>query len=275
MSTAMRNSRDSSSGKISDGVSIIIPNWNHEYTLPRAVDSALNAIAKLSEQSIPGEIIIVDDNSRDGSRSLLRQLEAAYYHNGLKVLLLDEQQGASNARNQGLKIRAFSYVVFLDADNELVPENTYQFYRSICATNASVVFGNIIVKEEGAPKFIFSNESIQEKIFNRNYLDTMALFNGSDLEALGGFKDTEKMKAHEDWELYLHMIASGLELVFVPLLFGYYHNLPLSHVSNRRCKQSIEARNEYIGRVYNQLEIRQFQKFNSRRLRFHPDVGYL
>ena len=58
------------------GVTIAIPNWNHEVLLPRSVLSALRTVAILREQGVPAEVLVIDDFSRDGSLTLLRQLEA-------------------------------------------------------------------------------------------------------------------------------------------------------------------------------------------------------
>src|SRR5580693_4588580 len=104
------------------GVTIAIPNWNHELLLPRALASALRAVALLREEGMHGEVLVIDDHSRDGSRSLLRKLEALHFADGLRVLALAAHSGLAVCRNQALLNARFPYVLFLNADNELIPE---------------------------------------------------------------------------------------------------------------------------------------------------------
>src|SRR5690349_16922567 len=84
------------------GVTIAIPNWNHEYVLPRAVASGLQAVQVLRGHDVPAEVLVIDDQSRDGSLTLLRQLEALLYDRGLRVLAFRHNGGLSMARNRAL-----------------------------------------------------------------------------------------------------------------------------------------------------------------------------
>ena len=68
------------------GVTIAIPNWNHEILLPRSIASALRAVDLLRNEGVPAEVLVIDDASRDGSQTLLRQLEALYSKAGLRCL---------------------------------------------------------------------------------------------------------------------------------------------------------------------------------------------
>src|SRR5690348_3532366 len=97
-----------------NGVTIAIPNWNHEVLLPRSILSALRAIALLREQGIAGEVLVIDDFSRDGSPTLLRQLEALYCRFNLRVLAFGANAGLAASRNQALTHARFRYVAFLD-----------------------------------------------------------------------------------------------------------------------------------------------------------------
>src|SRR5437763_6811243 len=122
-----------------DGATLIIPNWNHELVLPRAVRSGRRAGEELRPHGLHVEVLIVDDASRDGSPVLLRQLEALYFEQGVRVLAQPQNAGPSAARNLALTNATYRYVVFMDADNEVLPENVIHFYRSIRATEAAVV----------------------------------------------------------------------------------------------------------------------------------------
>jgi glycosyltransferase involved in cell wall biosynthesis len=90
---------------------VVIPCYNKADTLERAVLSAL-------EQSHAAEIIIVDNNSSDGSTDIARRLEADQE----KIRFVTcEQQGVAHARNYGCDRARTRYVCCLDADDEMLP----------------------------------------------------------------------------------------------------------------------------------------------------------
>lgn len=87
--------------------SVIIPAYNAENTIVRAIDSVLN-------QSYPEyEIIIVDDASKDDTVSLITKIY------GDKVTLIQKigNGGSSIARNTGMDAAKGNYIAFLDADD--------------------------------------------------------------------------------------------------------------------------------------------------------------
>ena len=83
--------------------SVIITSHNQREFIKEAVDSALSLCHK------PAEIIVVDDGSRDGSPDILRQ-----YGDAIRLVCLEENQGASAAINQGVRQATGDYLVFLD-----------------------------------------------------------------------------------------------------------------------------------------------------------------
>src|SRR5262245_34268050 len=75
------------------GVTIVIPNCNHDFVLPRSIKAALLAAKDLGRHGVPAEILVIDDGSRDGSLTLLRKLEALYCEQGLQVVALSSNSG--------------------------------------------------------------------------------------------------------------------------------------------------------------------------------------
>lgn len=255
-----------------EGVTIAIPNWNHEYFLPRSINSALCSLKALAHHGVAGEVLVIDDCSRDGSLTLLRQFEALHFDDGLRVCALSKNGGLGAARNQALQSARFRYMAFLDADNELTPENLYHFYRAIKQTESVAVFGNLICPTEGGMRLL-SNQSFQTRIFSGNYIDACALFDRVQTTDRGGYQTGQLLHGHDDWELYLHMASQGRRIVFVPLVFGIYYDLP-----NSLIKEATQRGYEVVARVhrmFNQLEIRDRMPHNTRHLRYHPDIGYL
>ena len=89
-------------------ISVIIPVYNAESFLPRALDSLLQG----SYENI--ELICVNDGSRDGSLALLR----SYAEKDQRVKVFDYPNGGvSVARNKGLDEARGDYITFVDADD--------------------------------------------------------------------------------------------------------------------------------------------------------------
>lgn len=259
----------------SNGVSVVIPNWNHELLLGRSVGSALKAVGQLRAAGVPAEVLVVDDASRDGSVTLLRQLEALYAEAGLRVILKPENSGMpAVARNQALRWANYRYVLFLDADNEVIPENVLLFYRSIVATQAALVYGNIFVVTSPCtpPERLVSHESFQDKILEANYIDTMAFLDRAQVADLGGLLADSRVIGREDWELNLHLAMNGRLVVYVPVVIGYYYTVELSTIDEHKDDRS---HLRFLKRAFNQLNLRQGHLLRTRHRRYHPDLGYI
>src|SRR5215208_5330141 len=90
-------------------VSVVIPCYNQAHFLGEAIESVL-------AQSYPHfEIVVIDDGSTDTTS------EVAGRYPGVRCIRQDNQ-GLSAARNTGLRRSEGEYVVFLDADDRLLPE---------------------------------------------------------------------------------------------------------------------------------------------------------
>ena len=64
-------------------------------------------------------------------------------------------------------------------------------------------------------------------------------------------------------------------LVFVPVVFGIYYEMPESRIKEARTEARLLERQAYIERVFDQLGIRRDQPLRTLHLRYHPDVGYI
>ena len=88
-------------------VSVIIPAYNREDTIVRAIDSVL----KQTYQNI--EVIIVDDCSTDNTEMAVKSI----HDNRLSYYKLNKNSGACVARNEGVKISKGTIVAFQDSDD--------------------------------------------------------------------------------------------------------------------------------------------------------------
>lgn len=94
-------------------LSVIVPTWNSGHLLERSLGSVLMQMAD------DCELIVVDDGSSDDTPARLETIAAAHPQ-GFRWLR-QENAGAAAARNAGLRASHGSHVLFLDADDELLP----------------------------------------------------------------------------------------------------------------------------------------------------------
>lgn len=98
-------------------ISVIIPAYNAESNLERAVNSVL----RNRDRDTDIEIIIIDDGSTDRTPSICNRLS----QEGNVHVIHTENQGASSARNRGLRIAKGDYIGFVDSD-DWVEEDMYR-----------------------------------------------------------------------------------------------------------------------------------------------------
>lgn len=253
------------------GVTVAIPNWNHELLLPRSISSALAAVRIFRSEGVPAETLVIDDCSRDGSLTLLRQLEALHYQDGLRVLARSSNGGLAAARNLALEHARHRYIVFMDADNELLPDTMPLFRRALVETGAAMAYGNLIVShvKAGNACGILNNESFQTRMFQGNYIDAFSMVDRWQLLDVNGF--SASLPVVEDYEMWLHLASNGRRLLFVPLVFGYYYMMPNSMITQIEDRVSQPR----VERVFDQLGVRSQLPLPTLHLRYHPAIGYV
>lgn len=108
-------------------ISVIIPAYNYAHFLPRTLGSVLG-------QSIdaPVEVIIVDDGSTDDTAKV-----AASFGNRVRYIY-QHNQGHSAARNTGIAHASGEALVFLDADDLILPGALQSQWDTLCARGADM-----------------------------------------------------------------------------------------------------------------------------------------
>ncbi len=97
-------------------VSVIVPTYNERDNIEELVARLSKA---LSEAGVTYEIVIVDDNSPDGTAELARSLSRNY---PIKVVVRPGRLGLSSAVLEGMKVSRGEYLVVMDADLQHPPE---------------------------------------------------------------------------------------------------------------------------------------------------------
>ena len=265
--------------KTESGVTIFVPNWNHRPYLPRSLRSALDAMGSLQEAGYSGELLVIDDASRDGSQKFLRTVAALYEDAPLRAVFLERNLGLPRLRNLAMRMARYRYVCMLDADNELVADNLPLFVQSAAQTGAALVHGLLLDKREGRMTGIRSDYVASMRLTAGNYIDAFALVDAMKLLRVGGYLADPRLP-HEDWEMVLHLIAEEEQIVFVPAVMGYYHltsGSMYAETAEDKGPRPRTAAPEVVAllrRMFAQTGSREWDALRVGRI-YHPAVGYI
>ncbi len=117
---------------LTNSVAIIIPAYNAAAYLVEAIDSAL-------QQTQPAAtIIVVDDGSTDETPEI-----CARYGDSI-VAVHQQNAGVSVARNHGASLAAAEWLLFLDADDRLLPDALELLLNAAAYSTAGVAYGQTI-----------------------------------------------------------------------------------------------------------------------------------
>jgi len=117
-------------------VSVVIPTYNREDALPKAIDSIL-------EQTIDDfEVVIVDDGSEDGTQELIK----GYSDDRIRYIKHEHNKGQNTARNTGLRAAEGTYISYLDSDDVLLPHHLEKAVTKL--EDLSDAFGGVVTGYE-------------------------------------------------------------------------------------------------------------------------------
>jgi len=113
-------------------LSVIIPAYNEIETIDKIIQ-------KVQEVEIEKEIIIIDDDSTDGTREFFKGIVNT---DNIKVVFQNKNQGKGSAINRGLKEIKGDVIIIQDADLEYDPRDYLKMIRPIEEGYADVVYGS-------------------------------------------------------------------------------------------------------------------------------------
>jgi GT2 family glycosyltransferase len=208
-------------------IDIIMPTYNRFRETKRTINNLLKNL------KIKFNLIIVDNNSLDGTKEYLEDL--ANKHTNLKLILLKENLGGSGARIEGLKHVQNEYVAFLDNDIITMPFyfenliNALETHKDVIAVQSKVVLPNKLI-QINKPYYKINNQWIQffDEDYEKNYYDASTLSQsqlnsipiGATLWRSEIFKkyslDAEMGTSYEDNDLAFRLSKDGYQFINCP-----------------------------------------------------------
>lgn len=146
--------------------SIIMPVYNRGKLVDRSIQSLRAQIFR------DIEIICVDDGSKDNSLEVL--YEFARKDDRIKVIH-QENGGVAKARNTGMQYATGKYIMFLDSDDEYMPDTCSTVYGRIIEDDSDIVMFEYIkdaIKKTNYHFLSFENEVFQ---YRRDFTENLMI----------------------------------------------------------------------------------------------------
>jgi glycosyltransferase involved in cell wall biosynthesis len=207
-------------------VAVIIPCYNVEALLPRALDSVL------AQDHTDLDILCVDDGSTDGTVRVVEHY--AGRSNGRVRLHRQTNQGAGAARNAGLARTEGEWVQFLDADDVIGPSKIGHQLKLIAeaASPPDLVAGDY---ETAMPDGLLIQvrsaygQPWMGLVRTRLGCTCSNLWRRHAVAAAGGWP--ENLGSSQDYTLLFHMLRNGCTVIWDPDIRTVIHKREAGSIS--------------------------------------------
>lgn len=215
-------------------VSVIIPVYNRQETISRAIDSVLG------QTYTNIEVIVVDDGSCDDTMEILR-----HYSDTRIRIFSQNHKGACAARNKGIDEAKGIYIAFQDSDDEWMPDKLYKQISYMQENCFKVCYCPFMLYDIGVkilPKnYLLKDqyeEYIKDTLKSGNVISTQTLIMEKDvLDKVGKFD--EEMPRLQDYELVIRIVQQyNIGYCAEVLVKVYRQEISISH-NDRAYKDAV------------------------------------
>ncbi len=209
-------------------LSIVLPVYNERATAAALLDRVL----AVDLGGLERELIIVEGNSTDGTRELVRGYEG---RPGVKVLYEDRPRGKGAAVRAGLALATGEFLLIQDGDLEYDPADAPRLLAPLLAGEADVVFGSRTLTSPQHWQFrrLHGPERLFGFLVNLGGVLFTGLFNllygtrlsdGATMYKLFRAADLKAMTLRSDgfdydWEISAKLAKKGLRFAELPVFY--------------------------------------------------------
>lgn len=195
-------------------ISIILPIFNVENLLERSLNSIINQTMDLTDI----EIIMVDDCSTDNSQKIMKKYSEKY-PNFISLFHEKNSGGCGIPRNTGMKIASGKYIMFLDPDDEYLPENCEKLYNAITKYDGDIAFGRYERSYPHLNKFEISDSPYPlelDKYFSKEKFDNIIPIKKGLKQRVINYFNSENNEFKEAMnEIYAKNLQGNFELITI------------------------------------------------------------
>lgn len=196
---------------------IIIPSYNQEATLFETIESAL-------AQTVPCEIIVVNDGSTDGTKFVLDE-----YADRVKVIH-QSNRGLPSARNTGIMNATGDYILPLDSDDILEPNCVERIEQVAADTDADVISPSFKTFGMQETLMLLMMRPTIDDFKSGNRVGYCSAIKRSVLLECGGYS-AKMVYGYEDLALWIDLLRRNKTIVTIPEYLWRYRTKPLSMIT--------------------------------------------
>lgn len=198
--------------------SVLIPAFNVEEYIERCLISCRELI-----ETYDSEIVIYDDGSSDKTREIAERFKCQRVR-----LYSGENQGVAEARNRLIELAQGEYLIFLDADDYLLPGYAQELMSKICDGERWCTFNASFVRKnyctlQGSDHRLLSWMEPDKRIRILNMIVTSGTCIEREIAVKTGRFDKE-LEPSEDWDYWIRCTRNGRLALSERILVGHQIN---------------------------------------------------
>ena len=210
-------------------LSIIIPAYNCEKSVERCIESVLSQKIEYTY-----EIIVINDGSTDNTKDILNK-----FKNIENIHVIEQKnKGYSGARNTGIDFATGRYLMFLDSDDEMLPNGIKALLDRAYEYDADIVEGGFrYIYPNGKYSDNPSSDEIKEISMPLGILEGFFWAKVYKREIFDGIRLPEGYWFEDSLNLHILFWKSKKTIIIPELVYGYYKNENgITHTSKKRLK---------------------------------------
>lgn len=224
---------------------VVVPTYNRSLLLQRTIASLLQAPIPAG---LDVTILIVDNNSKDDTEQVVRQIQA---QTGRPlVYILEKNQGLSNARNAGIRAGSGDIIGFIDDDEEIdknwytvaareFADSAVQYIGGPCLANCPVPlpawlppgYNGALGIIDPKPRTAFG-PSFPGNLNGGNAVLRRAVFENIGCYSTRLGRSGKGLLSEEDAELYRRLLSAKIHGLHIPDLI-IYHYIPTDRLTRK------------------------------------------
>jgi glycosyltransferase involved in cell wall biosynthesis len=203
-------------------LSIIVPIYNVE----KYVHSCLESIFRQGMTDETFEVILVNDGTQDHSMEMISDIIKAH----LNIKVIEQQnQGLSNARNNGMQEATGEYVIFVDSDDMLIENSLYPLLNKTIESKADLLIADFCEIDDNG-------------LYNGyQQIDLNAIMNATEKTGEESFLiDLSPYDCHVWHNIYRRKFLLDNNIKFTPNII--YEDIPFTHECYIKAKKCLRIK---------------------------------
>jgi glycosyltransferase involved in cell wall biosynthesis len=181
-------------------VTVVIPAYNRQQSLPRAIESVLNqTFGDL-------EIVVVDDGSTDSTAAIAEEFALRDFR--VKLICHEKNRGAQAARNTGARSAKGEWLNFFDSDDWMLPTSIEARLTAARIQNMKIVHSGAFVQYENKDRALFGVPPLRGWIYETLLRAPGPLFQGM-IIAIDAFRRMGELDEHviawQEWDTAIRL----------------------------------------------------------------------